>query len=248
MSNIINPYRFAAAAPPSFPNTYSADLDGISEWVSTSFDPNGNIGSGAYTYAYWFKADGVLGSQTLMYMGSNIESDNYNFMGLDDDNLKAVNRLDGGTVTYLDSTSLSTGTWYHVAMVRSASGENIKIYLNASLIRNSDSSYNATDFSFDSELFICGWWSGGYTLDGNVDEVAIWNAVLDSDNITAIYNSGAPTDLTTDSGNYDMSSNLILYLRMGDDDSGTGTTVTDESGNGNDGILESGATFVEDAP
>ena len=54
-------------------------------------------------------------------------------------------------------------------------------------------------------------------MNGNVDELAIWDTVLDAEAITAIYNSGTPTNLLTASGNYDeYTDNIKGYWRMGD--------------------------------
>ena len=52
-------------------------------------------------------------------------------------------------------------------------------------------------------------------FNGQISQVGIWNAVLDADAVTAIYNNGSPTNLTFDSGNYDNSSALQGYWRMG---------------------------------
>lgn len=51
-----------------------------------------------------------------------------------------------------------------------------------------------------------------------MDDLAIWNTALDGDNIEAIYNSGTPTDLLTDSGNYDESNNLAGYWKFENND------------------------------
>ena len=67
-----------------------------------------------------------------------------------------------------------------------------------------------------------------------MDEVAVWNDALAANEVTALYNSGVALDATTNSGDYTSSTNLVGYWRMQD---GTGTTVTDLSGNSNDGTI-----------
>lgn len=79
-------------------------------------------------------------------------------------------------------------------------------------------------------------------VDGQVNDVAIWDTDLDADAITAVYNSGQPMDLLVNSGNYDNSSNLIGYWKF---EENTGTTVYDSSSNSNNGTLTSGAAFVD---
>ena len=89
---------------------------------------------------------------------------------------------------------------------------------------------------------------GSFYFNGYIDEVAVWDATLDSNDITDIYNSGIPTDLTkAASYNTDRTSNLINYWRMGDNNGGTGTTITDQGSGGNDGTLN-GSTFSTNVP
>ena len=84
-------------------------------------------------------------------------------------------------------------------------------------------------------------------IDGQIDEVAIWRAALSSDALTQIYNSGVPTDLSEDVGNYSSSSSLYSWWRMGDNDGGSGSTVTDMGSGSNNGTVN-GATFSSNIP
>ena len=43
-----------------------------------------------------------------------------------------------------------------------------------------------------------------------------YDAILDTDNAAAIYNGGSPLNLSFDKGNYNNSSNLVAYYKMGD--------------------------------
>ena len=63
------------------------------------------------------------------------------------------------------------------------------------------------------------------TFRGRMDEVSIWTKALTDADVTDIYNGGAPGDLS-------LSSSLKSWWRMGDNDGGTGTTVTDVMGVG----------------
>ena len=72
-------------------------------------------------------------------------------------------------------------------------------------------------------------------MSGLVDEVAIWDAALDADNIAAIYNNGiAGLDLTSASGNYNTQGDLQAYWKF---EEGSGTSVADSSSNSNTGTL-----------
>jgi len=93
-------------------------------------------------------------------------------------------------------------------------------------------------------LFISKGPSGTSTWTGNINDVAFFDTVLDADAIAAMYNSGDPTDLRVDAGDYDNSGNLTGYWWFGDED--TFPTITDRSGNGNDGTMTNmGAEDIE---
>ena len=66
------------------------------------------------------------------------------------------------------------------------------------------------------------------TFRGKLDEVSIWTKALGVSEINAIFNSGAPGDLST----HTAAASLLSWWRMGDNDGGTGTTVTDVQGTG----------------
>ena len=66
------------------------------------------------------------------------------------------------------------------------------------------------------------------TFRGRMDEVSIWSKALTDAEVTAIYNGGTPDDLSEHSA----ASDLLSWWRMGDNDGGTGTTVTDVMGVG----------------
>ena len=77
---------------------------------------------------------------------------------------------------------------------------------------------------------------GSYGNDGshvtaNISDVSVFDTNIDADAVTAMYNSGVPTDLTSNSGNYDYASNLIGYWKFQE---GSGTTIADDSTNSND--------------
>jgi hypothetical protein len=69
----------------------------------------------------------------------------------------------------------------------------------------------------------------GQTVIGYMDEVSVWSKWLSGADVTSIYNSGTPTDLSEHAS----VANLLSWWRMGDNNSGTGTTVTDAQGTGN---------------
>jgi len=76
--------------------------------------------------------------------------------------------------------------------------------------------------------------AGNSPLDGLHDEVAIFNSVLSSTDVSNIYNSGAPADLSS-------YNNLIGWWKF--DDNGN-----DSSSNSNNGSLYNGASYSSTVP
>ena len=113
----------------------------------------------------------------------------------------------------------STSQWYHIAVVYdgslSSNVDKAKIYVNGF-----DSTVNGagtlpTSTTNTTGNFNIGQWEGiGRYFDGNIDEVSIWNTPLSSDAITEIYNSGAPSELTSLTNA--SSSNLKAWYKMGE--------------------------------
>ena len=93
------------------------------------------------------------------------------------------------------------------------------------------------------------WTRSGSSLsnifDGEINNAAIFNKALSSSNMAAIYNSGAPIDLSSDSGNYNSSSNLIAWWRFNE---GTGTSYTDSSTNSFTGTGVNSPTWSTNVP
>ena len=81
-----------------------------------------------------------------------------------------------------------------------------------------------------------------YLIGGQIDEVGIWDAAIDADGITKIYNGGTPDlDLTSADGDYDNQGDLQAYWKFNE---GTGTTVEDSSSNSNTGTLRNSPSWV----
>ena len=73
---------------------------------------------------------------------------------------------------------------------------------------------------------------------GNIDEGSVWNTALSGAELLAVYNSGIPINLLSNTGDYVSSSNLQGWWRMGDPD-GTSAypTIVDDSPNTNNGTM-----------
>ena len=147
------------------------------------------------------------------------------------------------------------GAWHNVVLTVSASSNAIYVDGDAktptyNVGSSSTGSYFLSTATGSGTQDIIGigrrFYSGSpLNINGNVDEVAIWSSILDADNVTTIYNSGKPFNLTNDRGNYDQSSNLVNYYRMNE---GSKATIYDKGSGGNDGTLQADSAFSRDTP
>ena len=225
-------------------NTYSIEVDGTNDYVDCGNVTATNGVSNA-SWSFWFKLDNNSNAQMAISQWNNSSSTNQMYVYL-----IGSSRIDvhlAGIVVFRDATtvSLSTGTWYHFVAVYDGSltGSNIcKAWLNNTPLTNSQSPSTIANLKTVTNSFEMGRRPTGQYLDGKIDEVAIFTSSLTPTNVASIFNSGTPTNLTT-SG----ISGLAHYWRNGDNDGGSGTTVTDQQGSKN-GTLTNGASFTSDAP
>ena len=204
---------------PSFSNTYSVSLDGTNDHItldsSISF-------SGACALSAWIKPTGDQNSDIFLghYAGTTMYTELHN---------QSIVTRWGGSSVGSSGITVSNGSWYHVLINRDASN-NVTLYING---------VSRGTGSISASLTVSQLTDQTYCYGGFADEYAMWDSDQSS-NISAIYNSGVPNDIS--------SLSPLHWWRMGDNDSGTGTTITDQGSGGNDGTLTNGPTFSTDIP
>lgn len=106
---------------------------------------------------------------------------------------------------YSSGLALSTGQWYHIAIVKT--GLNSKLYLNGHLIQDSNSSFDNDSYN----LGIIGNFStaGGQACHGVLDEVRVYNKALSHQEINAIALQGLRT-FTLNSGTSNSAASISL--------------------------------------
>jgi hypothetical protein len=122
----------------------------------------------------------------------------------------------GGSYETLYGTTLSNanGGWYHVVLTFDDGTNDLKLYVNGSLVASNLNYYGSTvnqnsDFSIGRRHDT----NSGY-FHGKIDEVAFWNTNLSANAISALYNSGNTLSASANSGNYTSSGNLVLYYQF----------------------------------
>ena len=239
-----------ATVASSFTNEYSLALDGTGDYVNCGSGCDTIIGIDEYSISAWVRRTTGTSQMTIV----NIKEASYHGHDFQITHREATTRLDvyinGGSAFRNASVSLNDDQWYHILVTvnKPASGyaNKCKAYLDGSLVTNS-SGTNVQQVADTNNNFTIGIQEKGTSStvltaawNGFIDEVAIWTKELSASEVTDVYNSGTPGDVST-------ISDLANWWRMGDNDSGTGTTVTDNAGS-DDGTLAGDASFSSTVP
>ena len=221
-------------------------LDGTNDYLD--FGDVNLINTSDYSISLWFKTavDDANGTIINKYqadgaIGWKLEIDGASYGG------KVLFEHKTGSGDYgiiLSDAVLADDSWHHVVITADRTGSDglLKMYIDGSVQADThdidtvalQATINPTAGSGFGELII-GSSSRNFLGDfnGSIDEVAIFNnRILSSGNVTTIYNSGVPKDLSAESG-------LVGYWRF---DEGTGTAA-DSSTNSNGGTLVNNATY-----
>lgn len=235
----------------AYTNNYSVDLDGTNDYMTAGTISALNSAS-AFTISMWVKLSSS-GSTPQRF----IETTGGIYGGISFYQSGSVDLLIGKGSSDYDyirstNTNLRDDAWHHLVAVYNGSTPSAAIYIDgvASNDYQRSTMPTTTNSAAGGSAHIGSSNNGSSAfVNGLMDEMAIFNAALSAADITAIYNSGVPTDLSIASS-YDTNrtANLVHWWRMGDNDSGTGTTVTDQGSGGNNLTLTNGPTFSTTIP
>lgn len=226
--------------PTPIQNNYSVAFDGVDDFMTRTLPVLGDT----HTLSAWFKT-------TASYGGAGSEGTliSYLFNGGDNSVLSVMNNKVGWS-DFVDDNQVGTstvndGNWHHAVAVVTATTQ--KIYVDGVLETTTTNAYSAgTSFSHFALAKRAN--APQRFFNGNIDEVAIWDSALTANEVKSIYNNGKPVDLSGQPELYSSANNLVAWWRMGDNDSGTGSTVTDNSINSYNGSLVNGPTFQTTTP
>ena len=242
-ANMQESSRTTDVPPNPFANTQSIALDGVDDEVNMDFSSTSTTGS----FSVWVKpTDYTTNTQIICLYSGGGYRDLISLSQRTDGTLR-VSAVDGGSTRWrlvTDNAVVSNGTWTHV--VFSFDGNNGTIYINGSAVPQ----------TYEDTTNKSWWWDdllpnkqrlgilrvNGYSVQqryyGNIEEQSVFTTALSSTEVSAIYNNGLPTDLTSQS-------NILAWYRCGDGD--TAPTLTDNIGS-NDGTMTNFTTFSTDVP
>lgn len=231
-------WRTFANEASSFSNTYSVDFDGTNDHATTATSVLNFYNTGGSISA-WIKPSSVTATQTDAFKNRPIISKGNYYLGLNinEAGYPTLYFYDGAVREVVATTQVSTSSWMHVCATWSTTGS--AIYVNGtSEATSSNTPADVTSGQTGSSVYFGRTGTAWDLYGGLIDELAVFNTELSSSNVSSIGSS--PTDLS--------SLSPVNWWRMGDDDSGTGTTITDQGSGGNDATLVNGPTFSTDVP
>ena len=205
------------ATTPALLNNFSMSFDGSNDYIDFGNDTSLQI-TGAISISCWIKTSNTSSTQYLVAKDDNT---NRNFsLATESSTGKAwFTFFNSGVNKQVKSTNhnVCDDNWNHIVALFDPSTRKSAIYVNGTLSAESVD-HSVTTIDNDTVNLEMGRRGNGvFYLNGNMDEVAIWDTALDGDAIKAIYNGGKPTDLMMDNGAYDeYTDNIKGYWRMGD--------------------------------
>ena len=220
-------------------------FDGVNDYMSTTETLTIDLNS-PHTYSCWVNPSSGYSTKFFMSFSSMYGP--------------SIGHVNGGYLTFFSGAvngQVSSGkvlplnTWSHVTVVfkgQTYGTGNVLFYVNGNLFSTVSLTFGGAVSAVP--LYI-GSNAGGSAqfFNGMLDELGIWGRELTAAEVAELYNGGAgkqyvaPAVTTTTSSI--VTTGLVMSLDAGNtlSYSGTGTTWTDLSGNGNNGTLVNGTSY-----
>ena len=205
-------------------NDFSMEFNGTDEYIDC-----GNISAlsntDSFTISGWFNFDLIDDFNSLFSMYSSASA-RFELYSTNSINGYLYCLVDGGqAATTAISTYITNGVWHHITIVYDGTQSGavggtvpvprLKLYIDSADIGwthqpneiPSSININTSNFNIGHSP-----WSS-YTMSGGIDEVAVFDYVLDQDDIDDIYNAtstGKTADLSS------MTTHAVAWYRMGD--------------------------------
>lgn len=240
-----NSLKFSDNVPELQPwndNNYSVKFPGEGgDFLTTDFLTSEYNIKDKFTLSLWVKLDNTEGTQDFIgrYIGGN---DRWYF-GISGSKIRVG--LGNGYDASTHEHGIVAGEWTHVAFTWDGGygGSNkLKYYRDGEFVGELTSFAWSNDNLASTHLpYIGGLNSDGTAaneLSGRLDELAVFGHTMTDSEIGDIYNNGIATDIK--------SSKPVAWWRMGDNDNGAGTVVTDVGLGSNHATMNGDVSFVSD--
>ena len=221
----------------SFSQNYSLDFDGESDYVEVTNESAMIANSDQMTLSGWVYPRGPNADSYTQFDGffgfRNNEDADFYLLQLGNYKVECRLKVSGGgefTIVTAENSIISE-TWHHLALTYD--GSNMILYIDG-IEAGSTGAYGQITNEFLP--FYIGrliWQTTNFDLDGQVDEVSLWNLALTEQQVQDYMYA----DLTGEEG-------LVGYWKLNE---GTGSTAYDSSDEGNNGQIY-GAMWSTDTP
>lgn len=163
----------------------AAGFDG-SSWLSTS--GNTAFGTDDLAVGMWVNAVNLSQDQKMAFVGG---ASGFTFSLLD--GTVHIAKANVADLYDFSSGAVTNNSWFHVLIKRA--GSTFTCYINGSSVGTYDSGsvidFTGTDYFFGA--YIGG--LTGYSIEGQIDAVGVWNRALNDAEVSALYNSGNGLEL-----------------------------------------------------
>ena len=143
---------------------------------ATNFPTGGN----PRTFNFWFNAKDFLAGGSFLFFYGQATAQHMQMMYVTANDAF----YNGHSNDYNENFSFSVDTWYMVTYT--FDGTTAKIYVNGNLL---GAGSNRSDWATQAGAGSFGNNASGQ-INGAMDEIGVWSRVLDSDEISALYNGG----------------------------------------------------------
>ena len=127
---------------------------------------------------------------------------------------RARNGVDDPTILY--TTTLTTGTWFHLAYTFNGSTFAQNLYVNGSNVgSNTATSGNGSGSTTTGTVFSTALFSAARFFQGKCDEWGVWNVELTSSEVTELYNSGTPLAYPFSGGGGSPTARNLMMMGIG---------------------------------
>ena len=216
------------------PVNYGLQFDGVNDYVSLTNPISFNTDA---TINVWAKqANTTDRFQTILGGGSDYWG--YPLLISNNDQVVFVNTTSNENLSW----GLTTDTNWHLYTVTQV-GHSITLYIDGvsqgakTAVGYIEPVYKIGKPGVNRESY-SGW---HWNFSGIIGELSVFSRALSSDEVVTLYNGGAGIRISTVASGNPGNTGLVGLWQF---DENTGTTAYDSSGNGNDGILVNGPTYV----
>ena len=222
---------------PTTAQNYSLNFDGEADYVEVTGESSMIANADQLTLSGWIYPRGPNADSYTQYDGffgfRNNEDADFYLLQLGNYKVEARLKVSGGSefTIVTAENSIVSEIWHHIALTYD--GNNIILYIDGIEAGSTGAFGQITNEFVPFNIGRLVWQTTNFDLDGQVDEVSLWNLALTEQQVQDYMYA----DLTGEEG-------LVGYWKFNE---GSGSTAYDSSEEGNNGVLY-GATWSSDAP